>query len=88
MLEEVPDMQLEDKTKKLRQACFKANYKKRKLMGKEEPQSQSPSGVNPNTDYTTPHGGFNEKYSDDEQEDEIKTLLSDCFSSTDTMFEA
>ncbi|XP_040987633.1 protein RKD1-like [Juglans microcarpa x Juglans regia] len=31
LLEEIPDMQLEDNTKRLRQACFKANYKKRKL---------------------------------------------------------
>ena len=31
-LEEMPDLQLEDNTKRLRQACFKANYKKRKLM--------------------------------------------------------
>lgn len=44
MLEEIPDMQLEEKTKRLRQACFKANYKKRKLMGMVE--SRSPSGVN------------------------------------------
>nr|DAD31269.1 TPA_asm: hypothetical protein HUJ06_010120 [Nelumbo nucifera] len=33
LMEEMPDLQLEEKTKKLRQACFKANYKKRKLMG-------------------------------------------------------
>ncbi|KAI4335991.1 hypothetical protein L6164_014574 [Bauhinia variegata] len=33
LLEEKPDLQLEDYTKRLRQACFKANYKKRKLMG-------------------------------------------------------
>ncbi|GLU12379.1 hypothetical protein SLE2022_290640 [Rubroshorea leprosula] len=32
MLEQAPDLQLEDKTKRLRQACFKANYKKRKMM--------------------------------------------------------
>ncbi|KAL1373282.1 hypothetical protein HN51_003272 [Arachis hypogaea] len=32
LLEEMPDLQLEDNTKRLRQACFKANYKKRKLM--------------------------------------------------------
>lgn len=31
LMEEVPDLQLEDNTKRLRQACFKANYKKRKL---------------------------------------------------------
>lgn len=31
LMEEAPDLQLQDKTKKLRQACFKANYKKRKF---------------------------------------------------------
>lgn len=31
LMEERPDMELEEKTKRLRQACFKANYKKRKL---------------------------------------------------------
>ncbi|KAA3456798.1 protein RKD4 [Gossypium australe] len=30
MLEKVPDLELTDRTKKLRQACFKANYKKRR----------------------------------------------------------
>ncbi|CAJ1975291.1 unnamed protein product [Sphenostylis stenocarpa] len=40
MVEEMPDLELEDKTRRLRQACFKANYKKRKLMGMfMEPQS-------------------------------------------------
>ncbi|KAF7850547.1 hypothetical protein BT93_L5298 [Corymbia citriodora subsp. variegata] len=33
LMEEFPDVQLEDKTKRLRQACFKANYKKRRLVG-------------------------------------------------------
>ncbi|CAA2971829.1 Hypothetical predicted protein [Olea europaea subsp. europaea] len=32
LMEEVPNLQLADKTKRLRQACFKVNYKKRKLM--------------------------------------------------------
>ncbi|GMH21948.1 hypothetical protein Nepgr_023791 [Nepenthes gracilis] len=32
LMEEMPDLQLHDKTKRLRQACFKANYKKRKLI--------------------------------------------------------
>ncbi|KAL6493128.1 hypothetical protein OROGR_032887 [Orobanche gracilis] len=31
-LEDIPDKELEEKTKRLRQACFKANYKKRRLM--------------------------------------------------------
>ncbi|TKY73376.1 RKD1 protein [Spatholobus suberectus] len=41
MVEEMPDLQLDDNTRRLRQACFKANYKKRKLMGFRfmEPQS-------------------------------------------------
>ncbi|KAK7411414.1 hypothetical protein VNO78_02847 [Psophocarpus tetragonolobus] len=33
MVEEMPDLELEANTRRLRQACFKANYKKRKLMG-------------------------------------------------------
>lgn len=33
LIEERPDLEMEDTTKRLRQACFKANYKKRKLMG-------------------------------------------------------
>ncbi|CAN8277607.1 unnamed protein product [Cochlearia groenlandica] len=32
MIEEVPDLEFGDRTKKLRQACFKANYKRRRLM--------------------------------------------------------
>ncbi|KAL1196533.1 Protein RKD3 [Cardamine amara subsp. amara] len=31
MIEEVPDLEFGDKTKKLRQACFKASYKRRRL---------------------------------------------------------
>ncbi|XLT55629.1 hypothetical protein HN873_048233 [Arachis hypogaea] len=32
MLEQVPEMKLTQETKKLRQACFKVNYKRRKLL--------------------------------------------------------
>ncbi|KAG8390422.1 hypothetical protein BUALT_Bualt01G0081700 [Buddleja alternifolia] len=32
MVERVPEMELTERTKKLRQACFKANYKKRKSL--------------------------------------------------------
>ncbi|KAJ8554289.1 hypothetical protein K7X08_024967 [Anisodus acutangulus] len=32
MLEKIPEMELTERTKKLRQACFKANYKKRRAM--------------------------------------------------------
>lgn len=45
MVEEMPDLQLDDTTKRLRQACFKANYKKRRLMVMRLLESQSsPSG--------------------------------------------
>ncbi|CAH9143082.1 unnamed protein product [Cuscuta epithymum] len=30
MVESIPEMELTERTKKLRQACFKANYKKRR----------------------------------------------------------
>lgn len=32
LLEVLPDMELTEKTKKLRQTCFKANYKKRRSL--------------------------------------------------------
>ncbi|XP_056851013.1 protein RKD3 [Raphanus sativus] len=32
MIEEFPDLEFRDTTKRLRQACFKANYKRRKLL--------------------------------------------------------
>lgn len=32
MIEEVPDWEFGDETKKLRQACFKANFKRRRLL--------------------------------------------------------
>lgn len=78
LMEEMPDLQLEDKTKRLRQAYFKANYKKRKLMGTMD-SSQSSSNSNPQTvevamNYTTM-----------DEEDEMKSLLSDSFSSTNMM---
>lgn len=32
MLERVPELELSESTKRLRQSCFKANYKKRRLL--------------------------------------------------------
>lgn len=32
MIEDNPEMELTERTKRLRQACFKANYKRRRLM--------------------------------------------------------
>ncbi|XP_026658339.2 protein RKD1-like [Phoenix dactylifera] len=46
LMEKEPAMQLEEKTKRLRQACFKANYKKRRLAALEESQeSASPDYI-------------------------------------------
>lgn len=39
LLEESPDKELQGETKRLRQACFKSNYKKRKLMEIENTQT-------------------------------------------------
>ncbi|KAH6824367.1 RWP-RK domain-containing protein [Perilla frutescens var. hirtella] len=35
LIEELPDIELETKTKRLRQACFKANYKKKRSIVKD-----------------------------------------------------
>lgn len=32
MLEKLPELELTERTKKLRQACFKANYKRRRSL--------------------------------------------------------
>ncbi|XP_050376486.1 protein RKD2-like [Argentina anserina] len=84
-MEEAPDMQLEDNTKRLRQACFKANYKKRKLMGMnliDYPLHSSYSNTidNRGGKFMTILGNRG-----DEEDEEIKSLLSDSFSSSSTM---
>ncbi|KAJ1438934.1 RWP-RK domain [Sesbania bispinosa] len=58
LMEEMPDMQLEDHTKRLRQACFKANYKKRKLMGQMEPHSSSSFSDTVSYDYFETKGEY------------------------------
>ncbi|XP_059638748.1 protein RKD1-like [Cornus florida] len=85
LIEEVPDIQLEDKIKRLRQACFKANYKKRKLMKVPESSSSSNRGAVLSTRANQVHGNGT-KDDDDEDDEEIKSLLSDCHSSTAIMF--
>ncbi|MBA0744083.1 hypothetical protein Gogos_006720 [Gossypium gossypioides] len=76
MLEEMPDMDLEDKTKRLRQACFKANYKKRKLVPPSI-MNQSPSST----------GAVGSRASDLDliTRANCRRGLSDSFSSTITM---
>ncbi|CAI9753856.1 unnamed protein product [Fraxinus pennsylvanica] len=87
LMEKIPDMQLEDKTKRLRQACFKVNYKKRKLlagMSSMMPESKSAgSSDNPAASVemnVLDCGGCRDE--DDDDDGEIKSLLSNCFSSS------
>ncbi|PIN06874.1 hypothetical protein CDL12_20562 [Handroanthus impetiginosus] len=72
LMEESPDLQLEDKTKRLRQACFKANYKKRKLMGITTTNHSSNPKSAASTTYNHPSLA----------NEELKYFLSDCFSSS------
>lgn len=70
LMEERPDLQLEDDTKRLRQACFKANYKKRKL------------SRNNNDDVNNNDIQIHD-YDYDDEDEQMKYLLSDCsFSSS------
>lgn len=79
MMEEFPDIQLEDKTRRLRQACFKANYKKRKLMGSKD--SQSLYTTNSTVDANVGYGP-----KEDEEEEEMKSLFANCSFPSDLLF--
>lgn len=82
MIEDLPDLQMEEKTKRLRQACFKANYKKRKLMGMADSVEGSCRGSG---------GGGNLKGSiayeiSREEDEELKALFSESSSNSNTIF--
>ncbi|XP_062169127.1 protein RKD2-like [Alnus glutinosa] len=82
MLEEFPDLQLEDNTKRLRQACFKANYKRRRLMGMES-LSCSSSNRGSVDDVMANDQRMDEE--EEEEEEEEKSLLLDSFSSSSSI---
>ncbi|XP_030521479.1 uncharacterized protein LOC115734721 [Rhodamnia argentea] len=69
LMEEIPDIQLEDKTKRLRQACFKANYKKRKLVGLMDSGSTSSR-----SSATAEDDGMSAGFADEE---DVRSLLFD-----------
>jgi len=52
LMEKKPAMKLEEKTKRLRQACFKNNYKKRRLMA-PPPREGDDHYYSPPTNITT-----------------------------------
>lgn len=72
-IEEFPDLEFEDKTKRLRQACFKANHKRKKKRSLKPDQSQmsipscSSSG-SVVSDESVDEGGI-------ESDEEVKYLL-------------
>lgn len=81
LLLRTPDLQLDETTKRLRQACFKANYKKRRLVGMVDSSSSSSSNANSSCVpiSTLGYGSRVDDIDDDDDEDEeIKSLISDC----------
>ncbi|KAL9674561.1 hypothetical protein QQ045_030833 [Rhodiola kirilowii] len=95
MMEVMPDIQLEEQTKRLRQACFKANYKKRRLMimngggggGDLANSSNSTSSSGKGNESTTASStniGFAGQ--DLETSDELRSLLFDALSPSDCSF--
>ncbi|KAL4584059.1 hypothetical protein LXL04_008649 [Taraxacum kok-saghyz] len=90
-MEEIPDLQLEHNTKKLRQACFKANYKKRRTMGMMGPMSTSltsnVTGQRPSLSSCSStcsinpgdYEGVDDDYGDNEDEGDMRSMMfSDC----------
>ncbi|CAA0820841.1 Protein RKD1 [Striga hermonthica] len=84
LLEEIPDMEMEDTTKRLRQAFFKANYKKRKLMGtvgscstKPQPSKSHNPALMMAVDKVVVDDGDGDK---DDDEELFRYFLEDCFS--------
>nr|GEW09744.1 hypothetical protein [Tanacetum cinerariifolium] len=92
-MEEIPDLQLDRNTKRLRQACFKANYKKRRTMGvvASSANSTSITGPKPSLSSCSSTSSINpvsykvidDDSGDDEQEVMNSIMLfSDCFASS------
>ncbi|XP_059285157.1 protein RKD1-like [Lycium ferocissimum] len=80
-MEEIPDMELEEKTKRLRQACFKANFKRRKLMGMAELCASFGTYCNKwSAAYNNVAIGYGHREENDDDE-VIKSLLADRFTS-------
>lgn len=83
-MEEIPDLQLEEKTKRLRQAFFKANYKKRKLMGRIESSSSKtaePAAALPHQNALALCTSA-DVIDYDEEDEEFKYFFADCFYSS------
>ncbi|CAN8239814.1 unnamed protein product [Cochlearia groenlandica] len=70
MIEECPDLEFEDKTKRLRQACFKATHKRKKKRGGLKPDQSKISVPS-----CSSSGSVASEESVDESDEEVKYLL-------------
>ncbi|CAI0431481.1 unnamed protein product [Linum tenue] len=84
LLEECPDLQLQRKTKRLRQACFKANYKNKKKRTQHYFDHATSSNPSPPahtappataTSTTTTFAAQAQEDDDEQGDEEIKSLL-------------
>ncbi|KAK1433729.1 hypothetical protein QVD17_10644 [Tagetes erecta] len=95
-MEQVPDLKLENNTKRLRQACFKANYKRRRSMNAVQSPLTSVTGPQKSVSSCSSTCSINldgyealdDVYGVDKEQEEMKPMLfEDCFfSSSNTMF--
>ncbi|KAM7269344.1 hypothetical protein ACFE04_024841 [Oxalis oulophora] len=77
-IEEIPDLQLHEKTKRLRQAYFKANYKKRKLTGMMTVHNPSDDDDDDDDDQPPPYSTIAPENNNIIEEDvEFKSILLD-----------
>ncbi|KAH0650244.1 hypothetical protein KY284_030156 [Solanum tuberosum] len=72
-IEEIPDMEIEKKTKRLRQIYFKTNYKRRRLMSSMPHQLHHSFDTYCTTSTPPPHNI-------EEDDEEIMSLLANYFS--------
>ncbi|KAL9856930.1 Protein RKD1 [Arabidopsis thaliana] len=57
-IEKLPDLKFEDKTKRLRQACFKANHKRKRRSGMSTPITSSSSSASASSSSYSSVSGF------------------------------
>lgn len=84
MMEVMPDIELEAQTKRLRQACFKANYKKRRLMIMNSCGRLENSNGSFSSDQMNETSVSNNE--DLEDSDMLRSLLFDSISPADCSF--
>ena len=75
-MEDMPDNELEDHTKRLRQAFVKANYKKRRLMGQMDPNNDANNSVTMERETLLPIEELGNIFSSSQQEQTVDVSSS------------